>query len=286
MSKTDLDRCKKKQKRSGFARIVILVCLPLLILYFFLPMSAPLQTKLEALEVWTIFGIWMLVYFLPDLKLLAKRITKFRIGGVGVELEELQNKTIKNTRNEYFVYGTMFAQNNRWTEAADIFRTLRDSEDPMTKIAGLVESAALIVMAIDKDAEEFLSNFGTPASQDRTRYLLIKAREFCDWALWIAGTMDEVKKQLPTVHYKRAIVNSRLWKKCNCDKAKESALEDLREAIERDSDMLLQVTFDQVLSDLSNGEDFKSKGAQEEEFDPSAHEREFIRNFLRIGVDQ
>ena len=109
--------------------------------------------KLSPLEIYTIAGIWLLVFFLPELKELSKRVTKLSIGGVGVEIENLEKKSIKSTINEKIIHGNLSVNSGKWNEAADMFLVLRNSENPEEKIQGLVESAFLLVQLYDQQVD-------------------------------------------------------------------------------------------------------------------------------------
>ena len=81
--------------------------------------------KITPIEVWTIFGIGILAYFLPRLQQLPNVIRSIQVGNLSVELKDLKKNAINSKITDRYLFGTLFAQQQRWTEAADMFSTLR-----------------------------------------------------------------------------------------------------------------------------------------------------------------
>ena len=88
---------------------------------------------------------------------------------------------------------------------------------------------------------------------------LKKACEFCDLALWLADTTDDLSNKIAYVYFKRAIVYSRLalcFKHDNLQKYKleKKASKDLQEAVKREQTYLLYAAFDSRLKKLMNSD--------------------------------
>ena len=309
MSNSSLTNRKVLCRFKTASQILLVVLLPAVVFFLFIPVENRKQIleaaqsntpaaavthlpTLDATQVWTLFGIAIFGFFAPNWRSIVKRITTFKIGSVGIEIDNLQKRAVKSERNEHYLYGNLFSYHHRWTEAADMFQSMRESPDIDVRLSGLVESAILIVSAYDSGKSIFELN-GMPINSYKKKETQLEiARKFCDEALWIAQTKDEVRHRIPFVYFKRAIVNSRLAIHLNeansvrASNAKKGALNDLRRAIARDRDFLLQATFDERLRSLANGKTFKLDDSSMVVFSLSTEMKSLEDKFLKLGTSQ
>lgn len=250
-----------------------------------LPILSLSIPKLSEFEVWTILGIWLILFFLPEIERFAKRLTKLRIGSfsASAEIIELKETSTKITIGDRFIHASLLANQDRWEEAADILLLLRNSDNLDEKITGLVESAFLLVHMYDKKIK-------FEHHEDSTYWHLKNAINFCDTALWLAKSTDGESNRISLVYFRRAIVYSRMAEIEKCqklkDKYKTRALGDLVEATEKDNTILRSVAYDHTLNELATGKRFQVCDGEQQQYRASKERKKLTKRFLTLGKEE
>ena len=192
---------------------------------------------------WNLAIILIFLYLLPEFGDILRNISKLQFGSFSLELRKT---TIRSHKNVNYIYGSLFVNQNKWDQAADMFLAMRSAPNMEEKISGWLASAELLVQLFD--AKKTLN--GEEASDSVKVDYLRKAQNFCDHALYGASTLDSESKEKETAaaYHQRAIVRSRLF---DCEGGRttvEDVFGDLRNAVELDSYYLRYATFDTRLS--------------------------------------
>lgn len=236
------------------------------------------------LEIWTMIGTWMVIYFLPYLRQFATAVREIRIGNIGVisEINEIKGTSSKAITNDRLIHTYLLAYQKRWEEAKDILLLLRNSTVPNEKVTGLVESAHLLVQIYDDESRTKMPN--------ELKHNLDEAINFCNTALWLAKSTDDISHRIPFVYFRRAIVYSRIALTKDQEpnehhKYCHKALQDLKEAVTRDRTILTSVPFDKPLSKIAHGKDFElndSKIKEAVKYEAKTEKEKLRQRFLTL----